>query len=323
MEATNTPLISVAVSTHNRPAGVATLIEALEKQSLPLDRFEVVIVDDGSRIDTRRVLDEAAERSPLNLKVIRFDNNRGPAAARNAAWRNSSAPIVAFTDDDCIPTATWLDQGIRAMSEPNGVVVGATQPDPAQVHLIDPLSRTMRVVHAKFAPTCNIFYSRADLDAVGGFDESFRVPVGEDTDLGWRVHRSLGRELKFCPDAVVYHDVRRRTFAQAAREARRWGGIAPVVSRHRAMSRQAWYRGYFVRASHLRVLIAAAGLATALVFPPALVLVLPWLRLRLFSGRPKRAWLTNARFAPALFVLDILEVVALARGSIRHRTLIL
>jgi hypothetical protein len=53
------------------------------------------------------------------------------------------------------------------------------------------------------------------------------------------------------------------------------------------------------------------------------VLAVPWLRSRIFSGRPRREWITNARFAPAVFAIDLLEVLVLARGSIRHRTLIL
>ena len=317
------PIVSVAVSTHNRPAGVRALIKSLEAQTLPLDRFEVVIVDDASSAETQQVLSDAIASSPLKLKTVRLETNSGPAVARNVAWRNSSAPIIAFTDDDCRPTSGWLEAGVRAIRREASITVGATNPDPAQLHLMGPLSRTMRVIHARFAPTCNVFYLREDLEAVGGFDESFRIPVGEDTDLAWRVHRSRGRELRFSPDALVYHDVRRRTFAQAAREARRWEGIAPVVARHTELARRAWYRGYWVRPSHPRALLAAGGLASALLFPPALLLTVPWLRYRVFTGRPQRAWLANARFAPHLLALDLLEILFLARGSIKHRTLIL
>lgn len=323
MESDKTPLVSVAVSTHNRPTGVAALIAALERQTLPADKFEVVIVDDASGDETRRVLEHVATSSPLRLKVLRLDENSGPAVARNEAWRGSTAPIVAFTDDDCAPTPRWLEEGLKEIKRSPSVLVGATQPHPAQLHLVDPLSRSMRVVHANFAPTCNVFYLRSDLETVGGFDEAFRLPVGEDTDLGWRVHRSLGRELRFAPAAVVYHDVRRRTFAQAIKETYRWAGIAAVASRHKEMARRAWYRGYFVRASHPRVLFALIGLVAALLFPPSLLLTFPWFRLRVFSGEPRRAWITNARYAPALFVIDLLEVAVLARGSIRNRTLIL
>jgi glycosyltransferase involved in cell wall biosynthesis len=317
------PRIAVAVSTFNRSSSLATLIAALEAQTLAFDRFEVVIVDDGSSSDTARVLERAVRLSPLDLNVIRFDRNLGPAVGRNAAWRASTASLVAFTDDDCAPTPRWLEEGARTLVERPCVLVGATEPDPEQRHLIDPLSRTMQVTHATFAPTCNVFYLRTDLEGVGGFDETFRVPIGEDTDLAWRVSRMMGRDLVFTPRALVYHDVRRRTFAQAVKETSRWAGIAPVVARHKAQARQAWHRKYFLRPSHPDALIALTALIAAPAFPPAILLVLPWVRKRMFYGRPSRRWLTDWRFLPAVFVLDLLEIAVLARASLKNRTFIL
>ncbi len=319
---TSGSVVAVAVSSHERPKGVRSLIAALEAQTLPKDRFEVVIVDDASSPESFAALERERERTDLDLKIVRFDMNQGPAVGRNAAWRSSSAPVVAFTDDDCMPTPMWLEAGVRAMRTTPSVVVGATEPHPAERHLIDPLSRTMHVIEAKFAPTCNVFYLRRDLESVGGFDETFRQPVGEDTDLAWRVHEAVGRELRFADDALVYHDVRRRTFAQAVKETYRWAGVPLVVKRHPRLARQAWHRGYFLRNSHERALLALLGLALALVFPPAVLLTLPWLRLRVIRRSVPAMW-TNARFAPAVFAIDLLEVWVLLRSSIKHRTLIL
>jgi glycosyltransferase involved in cell wall biosynthesis len=315
--------VCVAVATYQRPVGLRRLLASLEAQTLPKDQFEIVIVDDHSSDETPQLLDEARSRSDLRLSTVRFDRNRGPAAARNEAWRAGTAPIVAFTDDDCAATPTWLEEGLRSIEAEPSVLVGATQPDPTQRHLIGPLSRTMTVTHPTFAPTCNVFYLRRDLEAVGGFDESFRVPVGEDTDLAWRVHRNSGRELRFADEALVYHDVRQRTFRQAVHETYRWGGVPPVVARHTELARKAWYKGYFLRMSHPKALYAALGLLTMFVFPPAVVLTLPWIRQRVLPGRPCRAWITNIRYAPALFAIDLLEVAVLARGSVKHRALIL
>ena len=142
----------------------------------------------------------------------------------------------------------------------------------------------MHVLEATFAPTCNVFYLRRDLEAVGGFDETFRQPVGEDTDLAWRVKEAVGRELLFAEQALVYHDVRRRTFAQAVKETYRWAGVPPVVKRHPVLAREAWHRGYFLRISHERVLLGVLGLLIGIVFPPALLLTLPWLRYRVIRG---------------------------------------
>ena len=322
-EAGEGPIVTVAVATHQRTAGLRALLRALEAQTLPSHRFEVMIVDDASADDTPQVLAEEASRSPLTLRFSRFETNRGPAAARNEAWRRGTAPIVAFTDDDCLPEPTWLEAALDDLKRGPCVLVGATEPDPTQRHLLDPLARTMHVIHAKFAPTCNVFYLRDDLVKVGGFDETFRVPVGEDTDLAWRISRDCGRELRFCKTSLVYHDVRVRTLSHALRETRRWAGIPPVVARHREMARDAWHRGYWLRPSHPRALLALLGLFVTPVFPLGIVLTLPWLRYRIFPGRPSSKWVKNVRFAPGAFLIDLYEIYVLAKGSIKHRALIL
>src|SRR4051812_19853042 len=100
------PAASVVVATHNRAELLARLTDALRAQS-DVDAFEVIVVDDGSADATPDVL-RRIERSWPALRTIRLDENRGPATARNAGWRAATAPIVAFTDDDCVPQAGWL-----------------------------------------------------------------------------------------------------------------------------------------------------------------------------------------------------------------------
>src|SRR3954451_19061576 len=103
--------ISVVVATHNRATRLRALLDALASQTLPAEKFEVVVVDDGSRDDTPAVLARAAaaiDGGPRTV-VLTQPVAGGPAAARNRGWRAASAPLVAFTDDDCRPTATWLE----------------------------------------------------------------------------------------------------------------------------------------------------------------------------------------------------------------------
>src|SRR5690349_1100437 len=72
--------VSVVVPTCGRPDLLRRCIAALEAQTLPPARYEIIVVDDTA-------------------------SRRGPAAARNIGWRRASAPIVAFTDDDTTPEA--------------------------------------------------------------------------------------------------------------------------------------------------------------------------------------------------------------------------
>jgi glycosyltransferase involved in cell wall biosynthesis len=315
------PEITVAVSTKGRAQRLPRLIEALEAQTLARERFEVVIVDNGSADDTTPVLASIADRSPLALTHVRLEGSNGPAVGRNAAWRAGRAPIVAFTDDDCYPTPEWLASGLEAM-EKSGVVVGRTLPDPAQSHLLGPFARTMRVEDARFFQTCNIFFRRDDLAAVGGFDEAFPTPAGEDTDLGFRV-KDLGRTVAFSPEAAVFHDVSPSSVRDTARVTLRWGGLARVVKKHPKDSRRLLYKRLFWKRSHPPAILAAFGLVLGAVFPLALLLTIPWLKLRLVAQPLSRGRLGRFLVLPGAFAIDLLEVYVMARGSLEHRTLIL
>jgi GT2 family glycosyltransferase len=317
------PAVSVAVSTYRRASSLPELIAALEAQTLPRDRFEVVIVDDGSPDETATVLDRLQRTSPLTIRTIHTGTNQGAAAGRNRAWREARAPIVAFTDDDCRPQPTWLQSGLEAMGE-SKVVVGRTQPPPEQeVLTAQPFSRVLRVEEARFFETANVFYRRADLEAVGGFDESFRTSC-EDTDLALRIVPD-GQGVSFVPGALVYHDVRPSDFVAAFRETTRWVDVPHVIGRHPDRRAQLLHRRYFWRRSHPTVLLALAGLLLAGMrrSPWALALVGPWVHHRVrvepLTYGPRRRWMV----LPAAFVLDVFEVVVMVQGSVRHRALVL
>ena len=133
-DAPGTPAISVMVSTWNRSGYLDDLHRTLVAQTLAADQFEVVVVDNGSADDTAEVLAALAESSPLRLAVVRLDENRGPAGGRNAAAAHCRAPLIAVTDDDCLPTPAWLI-GIVASFDADDVVLvqGRVDPDPARL----------------------------------------------------------------------------------------------------------------------------------------------------------------------------------------------
>src|SRR5207245_2002445 len=110
--------------------------------------------------------------------------------------------------------------GLEAMDHAR-VVVGLTTPPPDQEALASgPFARALWVREPKFFETCNVFYRRSDLEAIGGFEERFRT--GEDTDLALRVVPDGRAGVAFADGAVVYHDVRRSDFLAAVRETFRW-----------------------------------------------------------------------------------------------------
>jgi GT2 family glycosyltransferase len=319
------PAVSVAVSTYRRSHLLPRLVESLEAQTLDADRFEVVVCDNGSDDDTSQVLDRLRRTTSLALRVVRADVNRGPAAGRELAWRACTAPVVAFTDDDCRPQPGWLE-GLLATMDDEGpaVVVGRTVPAPDQVHLLVDFARTQRVEDVRFAQTCNAAYLRDDLEQVGGFDPGFTTPGGEDTDLALRVEATGSRRV-FAPDAVVQHDVRATSLAATLRETLRWYDVPRLYAKHPQARAESLHLRWFWKPTHPPVLLLLAGATTALATrrPGGLLLAVPWVLFRTrvwpVARGPRRRW----AMLPGALAVDALEVVVMARGSLRHRTVVL
>ena len=315
------PLISVVVATHERPALLTSLVRALEAQTMSSIDFEVIIVDDGSSGETSTVLRRLVAESPLQILAVRQSSGRGPASARNIGWRYSESGLLAFTDDDCAPTPTWLEAGYRAIEAGLAtVIVGRTEPDPTLPR--GPFSRTMVVRDIDWLPACNVFYRRADVESVGGFDERFPTPGGEDTDLAFRVRDERSGTFAFEERALIYHDVRESNFREACREALRWVGI-PLFFRIHPSARNRLVARIFWKESHPLALVAALGVLLSPRRPACAAFVIPWLQYRRRSGRPHGRRREAIPALPGILVVDLLEVFTMVRGSLRSRTLVL
>lgn len=319
--------VSVVCSTYQRADRLPALLAGLEAQTFPRERFEVVIVDDGSNDGTSARVASFAETSSLNLRLVTLPRNTGRSAGRNAGWRAATGRLVAFTDDDCVPAPGWLAAGVDAFVGDARVVVGRTRPNPAHEANKGPFSRTQDVDEAsgtQFMHTCNVFYRRDDLASVDGFDDAFNAKGGEDTDLGWRVLEN-GGSVVFAPDAVVLHDITPGNFASALREAGMWRDIPRIAARHPDKVRPLLIHRVFWKRSHEYVVLAEVGVVAALLlrhfFP--LVAVVPWLYWRGKQKPLARGKWNRVRFLPHAFVLDAVEVTTMVRGSAKNRTFVL
>ena len=313
------PLVSVVVSTYDRPERLARLLDALRAQTLGPERFEVIVIDNGSRPGTGRVLAGQVAQGGLELRTCRLPLTLGPAGGRNAGWRLAAAALVAFTDDDCRPAPDWLQAAlVVAGRHPGAIVQGVTRPDPDERDRGGPFSHTVRIeCLGPQYETCNILYPRALLVALDGFDESFGLrPAGEDTDLAWRAIES-GVLTVQAPAAVVWHAVERIGPVGMLRLAARWGPAVRVLAEH-PQTRTMLYRGRFWNAWHYllwRSVLAAVG--------PA------WLRRQLLTRHlmtlRARAVQEGGGTAaiPFLLLHDAVECWAIARGAVRYRTLVL
>ena len=317
------PVVSVVVATRNRAALLPRLVDALERQDL-VAPYEIVVVDDGSTDGTPAVLAELARTRP-RLRVVRQDPNRGPAAARNLGWRSACAGVIAFTDDDCAPEQSWL-RHLRAALDDADLAQGRTLPDPHQADSHGPFSHSISVTsESGHYETCNAAYRRTTLDGLGGFDEAFAHPTGEDVDLALRA-KAAGARAVFADAALVYHDVIPSSFTNYMRMRRRRAGFVLACRRHPELRRELSMRMF----THPNAVLLGTALGAAMVRPrrgmygaAAGALLTRYTLTTMQEVPPPRhpaGWLA---VIPMKLVADLYEVSVTTRASIRYRTLVI
>ena len=206
------PEASVVIATHNRVRELGDCLAALAKQSKP-EQFEVIAVDNGSQDETQRVI--AAHANDRVRGVFVADPNR--AKARNAGIAAARGRIVIFCDDDTLAPKNFVAEHVRAhhdISRP-AVVSGPIINVPDKDQHVAPSARNYS---RAFFCTCNVSVPKADLEAVGGFDERYDLYGWEDTDVGLRL-RSRGLTRVFAWPAYIYHVKPPRTLTLERRRA--------------------------------------------------------------------------------------------------------
>jgi glycosyltransferase involved in cell wall biosynthesis len=230
--------IAVVPAVYNRPDMLTALFEGYLAQDHR--DFEIIVADDGSRAETKEVIDRYQQRATFRIAHV-WQENTGYRAAtiRNKAVAQSQADYIIFTDQDCVPRPDFVSSHAR-LAEPGWFVPGNrvllaqefTQrilQDSEFVH-DDDLARWVvrrlrreinrfppllklpagawRKLHPKRwrgAKTCNLALWRDDLIRVNGMDESYTGWGMEDSDLVIRLLRAGVRHKSGRFAAPVLH----------------------------------------------------------------------------------------------------------------------
>lgn len=263
-------LVSVVIPTRNRPQAVESCLHALAAQTLPWGSFEVIVVDDGSEVPLS--LDPSRWAANFDLKLLR-QQNTGPAGARNRGVAEARGEFLAFTDDDCLPTPTWLEKLVAALREhPEALVGGSTFNGLKSDILAETSQFILEMVYeyfnsdprnAYFFASNNIAVMRDNYISSGGFDAEFDSPAAEDREFcdRWRI---LPKPLIWNQSAIVEHRHAQNIFEffrlyfnygqgaylyNAKRKARRSGTMAEDMNFHRRLPMLA-----FKKTSHYALL---------------------------------------------------------------------
>ena len=197
-----------------RPRSAVRLAEALDSAecSMPM---EMIFVLDGCTDNTREALEACDLAGPLKIAEA---PGLGAAAARNKGVAQAGGDELLFMDDDVVPRPGALEAHVRSLAWGKRLAVVGPYPYAPEmpVNPIDFFVRdwwNMRFkaladpAHTFTYADCltgNLSLSRADFEAVGGFDEAFQKDGREDYELGVRLLKS-GVRICFAKDALAYH----------------------------------------------------------------------------------------------------------------------
>lgn len=206
------PEYSIIVPTYKRREPLARCLQAVASLDFPRDRFEVLVVDDGSPSPPA---DLVASLDPsINAQLV-CASHGGPAAARNTGARLARGRILVFTDDDCAPHRDWLtaiDAWVSRNPAPvaiGGRVVNVLADNVyamASQGIVDYLYEYFGDQSARwrFFTSNNLIIPRAEFLDIGGFDERFPLAAAEDRDLCER-WSAAGLMLQYADGVVVDH----------------------------------------------------------------------------------------------------------------------
>lgn len=228
--------MTVVVPVRDRAAALGRCVESL--LALDYDRYEILVVDNGSRDDTAAV----AGRYPVR---VLSEPRRNQYIARNTALAKARGEVIAFTDSDCVVDPQWLAYLVPWYDAPDVGGVGGlllSQPGSTPVERFlgmgtfdfrgdraDRVEPRENVFLSGVVGSANVSYRKAVLDQVGGFDEGF--DVCGDYDLCWRV-RQAGFTIRFDPRAVAHH-AHRATVSEMCGQFYQYGkGQAQLFKKH-------------------------------------------------------------------------------------------
>lgn len=202
------PPVSVIVPVLNAESKTRAFIEALKKQDYPSDKYEIIIVDNGSVDHTTQIVREFSDITLLERSDI-----QNPYAARNAGLRHAEGDILAMLDVNCTPVSSWLTAGVDRLTKGNADLLGG--------HISFTFSNSESlgewydsllfvdmedlIRRGKSCAGGNLFFKRSVLKSIGYFPENQR----SGADLYWtKEATNAGFTLVYDADAKAAYPAR-------------------------------------------------------------------------------------------------------------------
>lgn len=196
---------SVVVPVRNGEKVLPRCLKALADQSLSRDRYEILVVDDGSTDQTGQVVRD------FGVRLI-SQPPRGPSVARNRGVEEAQAPLVLFTDADCAPARDWIERMLDPFQDPAVAGVKGTYTSGQKSLTARFVQREYESKYERmaafpvidFIDTYSAGFRRDAFLSAGGYDSAYETASVEDQEFSFRLHER-GARMLFQPEAKVDH----------------------------------------------------------------------------------------------------------------------
>jgi GT2 family glycosyltransferase len=205
------PRISVIIPSYNQAESLVQTLQALERQSIRKESFEVILIDDGSKDRTEAMVRGLDFSFPL---IFSRQENRGAAAARNKGVEYAKSNLLLFLDADMLAEPDLLKAHIEHHEIDNNrlILEGVRKPwrtaeSPLFYQILDldtntPVGGTDKVFWGEML-SCNLSLRNDLFFEIGGFDE--KLLRWEDVDFDYRAYKK-NVTFRYAPDAVAFHN---------------------------------------------------------------------------------------------------------------------
>lgn len=251
------PFVSILVAARDEEMYIGAALDCLEKQTYPQDRYEVIVIDDGSADRTAALVRERVDATSCTLRLLPTvpevgsagSGGRAPGSKKLALQQGVSVAvgdIILSTDADCRVPPEWVAALAAEFSPDVGMVVGfsriASHSERMGVRAgweaVDFYNLMLAAMgsagrgHALAASGQSIGFRRQAFEAVGGYRSVLHRVSGDDVLLLQLIRRSGDWQIRFCRDpiATVLHPPARSWRSLLSQRAR-WASNAPCQMR--------------------------------------------------------------------------------------------
>lgn len=194
-------VVSVIVPAYNESGKVREFIEAIESQSYPRSKIDLIIVDNGSTDDT------FAQLKKYDLKLLKAPEKQSPYYARNVGFRAAEGDIIALLDMNKIPAQDWLQTAVEYFAKTGtdlltGKIEFANSSNPTVYEVMDSIMYFNNEYLVKSSNACaagNLLFKKEVLEEIGDFPE-----LRSGMDMLWtKLATDKGFRLDYVEDVKV------------------------------------------------------------------------------------------------------------------------